>query len=137
MFDPEVTVPTDADILQLEKWRKDFVAVDLELPYGYSGDGIATAIAVDSHGKLLGSLTASLVYAVSLDPLIRNPDAGRTEVLAGLFALTRSLEYQAKLNGAAASFISIPNCLPIYQNLVQKCGFKEVAWDKVYRHSFR
>src|SRR5438477_3709171 len=105
MFDAQVTIPTDADIKQLEQWRREFAAADLELPEGYSGDGIATAIAVDRKGGLLGSLTAEIITAVSLDPLIRNPAAGRTETLAGLFALTNALEYQAKMNGAVASFI--------------------------------
>src|SRR5690242_3521379 len=101
MFDSEITVPNENDIKLLEQWRKQFAAADLELPEGYNGDGVATAIAVGKDGKLLGSLTASIVYAVSLDPLILNPGAGRAEALAGLFALTRSLEYQAKINGVA------------------------------------
>jgi hypothetical protein len=138
VFDSEITIPNDDDILQLEKWRKEFAAADLELPEGYNGDGVATAIAVGRDGKLLGSLTASIVYAVSLDPLIRNPNASHTETLAGLFALTRALEYQAKLNGVAASFIAVPDSLPEYQKLVQKCGFSPTAEScKIYRHSFK
>src|SRR6267142_6924399 len=137
MFDAEITTPHDDDIRQLEAWRKEYVAADLELPEGYTGDGIATAIAVSKEGKLLGSLTASIIYAVSLDPLIRNPHAGRGETLAGLFALTRALEYQAKLNGIVASFIAIPNSLPEYKELVVKCGFAPTAeLCKLYRHSF-
>ena len=138
MFDSEITIPNDADIRQLEQWRKEFAAADLELPEGYNGDGVATAIAVGKDGQLLGSLTGSIVYAVSLDPLILNPRAGRTEALAGLFALTRSLEYQAKLNGVAASFIAVPDSLPMYQELVKKCGFTPTAeLCKIYRHSFK
>ena len=138
MFDSEITVPHDSDIRQLEQWRKEFAAADLELPEGYNGDGVATAIAVGKNGKLLGSLTASIVYAVSLDPHIRNPNASRTEMLAGLFALTRALEYQAKLNGVAASFIAVPESLPEYQELVKKCGFEPTAEAcKLFRHSFK
>jgi hypothetical protein len=138
MFDAEITIPTKSDIELLEQWKKEFAAADLELPEGYNGDGIATAIAINKEGKLLGSLTASIVYAVSLDPLIRNPHATRVEMLAGLFALTRALEYQAKLNGAAASFIAVPDSLPQYQELVKKCGFEPTAEAcKLYRHSFR
>jgi len=138
MFDAEVTTPNPEDLKLLEQWRREFVAADLELPEGYTGDGIATAIAVGKNGTLLGSLTASIVYAVSLDPLIRNPSAGRGEVLAGLFALTRALEYQAKLNGVVASYIAVPNSLPIYKELVKKCGFEPTAEScTLYRHSFR
>lgn len=138
MFDTEITTPTKNDIELLEQWRKEFAAADLELPEGYNGDGTATAVAISKEGKLLGSLTASICFAVSLDPLIRNPNATRAEMLAGLFALTRALEYQAKLNGVAASFIAVPDSLPQYQELVQKCGFEPTAEAcKLYRHSFR
>ena len=124
MFDAVVRMPTDPEILQLEQWRKEFAAADLEFPVG---PGVATAVARRRDGSLIGSLSASIITAVSLDPLIRNPDAGRAETLAGLFALTANLEYQAQLNGAAASFIAIPNLLSDYQELVQKLGFSETA----------
>jgi hypothetical protein len=138
VFSTQITPPSDTDIIQLEKWRKEFATADLELPENYVSDGVATAVAKTKEGKLIGSLTASIILAVSLDPLIRNPDSGRTETLAGLFALTRALEYQAALNGAAASFIAVPNLLPNYQELVVKCGFEPTAQHcSLYRHSFR
>lgn len=136
MFSTQVTIPTDEDIRQLERWRLLFAEADLELPENYASDGVATAVAKTKEGKLIGSLTASIILAVSLDPLIRNPEIPRTEMLAGLFALTRALEYQAKLNGAAAAFIAVPNLLPEYQKLVVKCGFEPTAENcKLFRHS--
>lgn len=138
MFDTSVLPPTQQDIEQLEQWRREFAAADLELPEGYVNDGVATAVARRRDGSLIGSLTAEIITAVSLDPLLLNPQAGRTEALAGLFALTRALEYQASLNGAAASFIAVPNLLPQYQALVERCGFEPTAQHcKLYRHSLR
>ena len=138
MFDEEVTIPNDADIAQLEKWRKEFGAADLELPEGYVNDGVATAVSVDKNGKLLGSLTCSIVLAASLDPLLLDPLANRTTKFGGVFTLTKALEYQARIAGAAAAFIAIPNLLPDYQEFVRKFGYEETAQNcKVFRHSFR
>ncbi|SRR6266550_1638245 len=138
MLDVSVQIPTANDIEQLERWRQDFAAADLELPEGYANDGVATAVARNKKGDLIGSLTAEIILAASLDPFIRNPLAGRHESLSGLFALTRALEYQAQLAGAAASFIAVPNLLPDYQALVKRCGYDETAQScKLFRRSFR
>lgn len=138
MFDVSVEVPRDDDFAQLEKWRKEFATADLELPEGYAGNGVATAVTRRADGSLLNSLTGSIILAVSLDPYLQSPDAGRLEALAGLFAITRTIEWQAQLNGAAAAFIAVPNLLPNYQSLVKKCGYSETAQNcKLYRHSFR
>lgn len=133
-YDLDVGPPTAREMLQLEQWRKDFPAADLEIP---SGPGTATAVARRADGTLIESLSASIITAVSLDPLLRDPQAGKREVLQGLLALTTSLEYQAKCNGAAASFIAIPNLLPEYQSLMSQFRFSETAQNcKVYRRLY-
>ena len=138
MLDVSVQIPTANDIEQLERWRQDFAAADLELPEGYANDGVATAVARNKKGDLIGSLTAEIITAVSLDPWLGNPNAGRHERLTGLFTLTRALEYQAKINGAVAAFIAVPDTLKEYQQLVQRFGFEETAQHcRLYRHSFR
>lgn len=138
MFDTAILPPTQEDFTLLEQWRREFDAADLELPEGYAGNGVATAVARRKDGSLIGSLTAEIITAASLDPVLLNPHAGRSEKLAALFALTRAMEYQASLNGAAASFIAVPNLLPEYQALVQRCGFEETAQAcKLYRHFLR
>lgn len=138
MLDTQVQVPIDSDIALLEQWRWEFQDGLLELPNGYAADGVGTAVALSRNGKLLGSLTATIIQAVSLDPLIRNPQAGRHEMLAGLFALTRTLEYQAQLNGARDAYIAVPNVMSEYKELVKKCGFEETAQDcTLFRHSLR
>lgn len=138
MFSARVQLLENADLELLEKWRNEFASADLELPEGWSGEGVATATARTKDGELLGSLTATLVNGVTLDPLLLRPGASRTEALAGLFALTNSLEYQAQLNGAVASFIAVPNLLPDYQSLVLRCGFQETAQHcKLFRRSLR
>jgi hypothetical protein len=138
MFATQVSIPTDADIAQLETWRRQFVAAELELPEGYVNEGVATAVARTQDGRLLGSLTGTLVTGFSLDPLLLRPGTEHKEALAGLFALTNTLEYQAQLNGAAASLVAIPDLLPAYQHLIKKCGFKQTAeFCKIYRRSYR
>lgn len=138
MFDTEVTIPTDADIQQLEQWRREFATAELETPEGYAADGVATAVAVDKGGKLIGSLTASIILATSLDPLLLNPHADRASRFAATFALTKALEYQARVAGAAASFIAVPNLLKDYQEFVTRFGYEETAQHcRLFRHSFR
>jgi len=138
MFDVQVAVPRETDFEQIEKWRREFAEGQLEVPNGYGGEGVATVIGLSRDGKLLGSLTATIITAVSLDPLIKNPSANRKEVFAALFAMTRALEYQAQLNGARDAYIAIPDALPEYQELVQRCGFEETAQRcRLYRHPLR
>jgi len=138
MFDVRVAVPKEEDFEQIERWRREFAEGTLEVPNGYGGDGVATAVGLSKDGTLLGSLTATIITAVSLDPLIRNPEANRKQVFAALFALTGALEYQAQLNGARDAYIAVPDALPEYQELVKHCGFEETAQNcKLYRRSLR
>lgn len=137
MFDLKIEPPKDDDIEVLEKWRKEFAYADLELPSGYAADGVATAVARTKDGTLLSSLTAQIITAVCLDPILCNPDASRKDVFVAAFALARTLEYQAQLNGAKAAFIAIPDCMPEWQKVIEKCGFEQTAQRcKLYRHSF-
>lgn len=137
MLNVDIDIPIQQDIAQLEEWRRRFATADLELPEGYAGDGVATAVALDTEGKLIGSLTASIIIAASLDPLLLNPDADHTSKFASTFALERAMAWQAKMNGAAAGFVAIPNLLPDYQKFIERFGYVETAQHcKVYRRSF-
>lgn len=137
MFDLKIETPKEDDFALLEKWRKEFVHADLELPHGYVNDGVATAVARSKDGTLLSSLTAQIITAVCLDPVLCNPDAPRKDIFVAAFALARTLEYQAQLNGARAAFIAIPQSMPEWQKVIEKCGFEETAQRcKLYRHSF-
>lgn len=133
-----VDIPTAEEIAKVDAWRKQFASADLELPEGYDGDGVCTAVAHDKQGGLIGSLTASIILAASLDPLLLNPGASRDQRFSGTFALTVAMEYQTKLNGAAAGFIAVPNLLPDYQEFVTRFGYIETAQNcKLFRKSFR
>ena len=138
MLDVDIDIPTPEDIAQLERWRQSFAAADLELPEDYASTGVATAVARDTEGKLLGSLTTSIILAASLDPLLLRPDAPRASRFAGTWALTKTMEYQAKLNGAAAGFIAVPNLLTDYKEFVKRFGYEVTAQNcTLYRKSFR
>lgn len=133
MLDITVRPGTEADLEQLEKWRSEFQDGLLEVPNGYEGNGLETAVAEARDGRILGSLTATSI--VSLDPYIRNPHAGKAELLQSLFALCRALEYRAKRAGLVESYIAVPNLLEDYQSVVKRCGFQETAENcKIYRH---
>jgi hypothetical protein len=135
MFDSQVKTMIAEDEPILESWRKAFPEADLEMPNGYAGPGVATAVSIAKDGRLLGSLTGTMILAVSLDPYLKNPEAGRLESLASLYSLCDSMEYQASLNGAIDAYVAIPNLLPEYQKLiVEKCGFEETAQTcRIYR----
>lgn len=138
MLNVDIDIPNREDIAQLERWRTEFAAADLELPEDYASTGVATAVARDEHGALIGSLTASIIIAASLDPLLLNPVASRTSRFASTFALERTMAYQARLNGAAAGYIAIPDLLPDYQEFVTRFGYKQTAQHcRIYRRSFR
>lgn len=121
----------------LEKWRAIFNAGEpvCELPNGYENKGVVTNVAVAGDKRTLGSLTGTMV--ITLDPFLKNPTASPIEILQALFALTRATEVDGMRAGAQEAYIAIPNDLPDYQALVEKCGFMETAQNcKIYRHQF-
>ena len=135
MFDIGLRPFKESDLEQLEAWRVLFQEGKLELPHGYEGTNVETAVALRGDGSTLGALTATLICA--LDPYIKNPNATRTELLQSLFALCRAQEYAAQRFGARESYIAVPNDLPEYQEIVKRCGFVETATNcRIYRHVF-
>ncbi len=132
MFDDSVVPYDPRHFEKLEEWRKNFDAGTLTVNHGYENRGLETVVALNGRRELLGSLTAMMI--VALDPLIRKPDATPGEMLVALHAMCRHLECNAKVAGAIESMIAVPNTLPKYQRVVEKCGFVETAPDcKIYR----
>jgi len=133
MLDINVRPIKDSDVEQLEKWRQEFKNGSLEVPHGYEHYNVETAVAVKGD-RILGALTGTII--VSLDPYIRNPEAGTAESLQSLFALCRSLEYRAKKQmGCVESYIAVPNSLEEYKGIVKRCGFEETAQNcAIFRH---
>lgn len=119
------------DVEQLELWRNEYWAGDLEIPFGYKRDGIETAVA-EKNGVMLEALVAK--KAVVLDPLILDPNADHYDAVAGLFLLERALTYSAQLGGAIESYIAVPDSLKDYHKIVEKAGYiKTVEKCTVFR----
>ena len=113
-----------ADIASLEAWRHAYWEGDLEIPFGYGGDGVETAVA-EQNGELLEGLVAK--KCVILDPLMVNQNADHKSIVAGLFLLERALTYSAQLGGAIESYIAIPEQLEPYFAIVEKAGYERTA----------
>jgi hypothetical protein len=125
------------DIPQFEAWRRAYWDGDLELPKGWGAAGVETAIAEQAGSGSgvvpLESLTATL--AVVIDPLIRNPQiTDGAALVAGIYALERTLAYRGQQLGAVDAYIAIPNHLTDYHRIVEKAGYTETLEHcKVFR----
>lgn len=126
-----VRPPESRDLHQLEAWRRQYFAGDLELPKGWFGKGVETAVA-EKDGLLLGSLTAT--RAIVLDPLISNPVANGLDMVSGILLLERALTYVAQCGGAIDSYIAVPSQLTEYHKIVENAGYvRTVEFCHVFR----
>jgi hypothetical protein len=124
-----------SDAVKLEHWRRAYWEGDLEIPFGYAGDGVETAVA-ERDGEILNALVAK--KAVVLDPLIMNPDADHVSAVAGLYLLERALSYSGQLGGAIEAYIAIPTQLKAYHKIVEKAGYvRTVENCVVYRRPLK
>lgn len=122
----------------LEEWRHEYQPADLEIPHGYAGQGIETAV-VDcpDTGIMMASLTA--IQAVILDPLIRNPRVhNAAEMVASIFLLERTLSLLGERGGAVDAYIAVPNQLEDYKKTVESVGYKVTCENcTIYRRPLR
>jgi hypothetical protein len=109
------------DIKQLELFRGNYNDADIEIPFGYSGQGIETAIA-EKNGQIVGAVTASA--AVTFD-FIHDNDAAGTDVFPAVFMLERALALTANKAGIATAYVAIPSHLTKYIDMVKRCGYTE------------
>lgn len=109
------------DIEQLELFRKNYQDADIEIPFGYAGQGIETAIA-EKNGKIVGAVTASA--AVTFD-FVHDNDAAGTDVFPAVFMLERALALTAQKAGIATAYVAIPAHLKNYIEMVKRSGYKE------------
>lgn len=122
---------TAEDEPKLKEWQEKFENGNLETPFGFENRNVETAVA-ELDGKLVSSLTGTVVFA--LGPLIQNPEASPADALLALFALCASLEYRASRLGCREVYITVPNELEKYQQLLtERCGFELTGENcKVY-----
>lgn len=105
----------------LEMWRRGYWDGDLEVPHGFVGEKISTAVA-EKDGKQIASLTGLL--SVVLDPFIHDPNAANMDVISALIKLETALTYLAQADGAVDAYIAIPEQLTGYIRLLEGYGFK-------------
>ena len=126
----------DEEIETLEGWRHEYQPADLEIPHGYAGQGVETAVAENKEG-ILASMTG--IKAVILDPLIRNPRISNgAEMVSAILMLERTLSYLGEQGGAVDSYIAIPNQLEDYKKIVESVGYVETCENcTIYRRPLR
>lgn len=125
----------DADVDRLETWRRAYWDGDLEIPKGYNAFGVET-VAIENNKNLILSMTGT--RAVLMDPLIKNPDASGTELMAGILLAERLLAYQGQTSGAVDAYIALPEKLLDWHEIVRKCGYTEtVQHCKIFRRALR
>jgi hypothetical protein len=110
----------EADIEQLDAFRRANFDADIEIPFGYAGPGVETAVA-EKHGTLVGGMTA--VSAVVLD-FMRNPEASGVDTYTAVFMLERALAYVAGKHNIPVSYVAIPSHLTDYISMVQRSGYE-------------
>lgn len=118
-----VRPPRQEDIELLELWRAKAEHADLQVPHGYEGSGVETAIVEDrDNSKVNLGLTYRLVLAI--DPLIRNPESSAAEISESLKAAERSVIYHTSRSVAIVdAFLQVPNDMPEYIELLEKRGY--------------
>lgn len=114
---------SQGEVVQLDKWRRDYWDGDLELPHDFrtSDLHVDTAVAT-KDGELIASLTA--IDAVVFDPFIKNPNANPTDLLFALVKLDTALAYNAQRKGAVDAYIAVPKQLGKYIRLLQNYGWQ-------------
>lgn len=115
------------DIKQLELFRGNYLDADIEIPFGYAGQGVETAIA-EKDGKIIGAVTASA--AVTFD-FIHDGEAAGTDVFPAVFMLERALALTAQKAGIATAYVAIPAHLTKYIEMVKRSGYTEEFQDCV------
>lgn len=109
------------DIEQLELFRHDYYDADVEVPFGYSGQGIETAVA-EKNGKIVGAVTAS--HAVTFD-FVHDDSASGADIFSAVLMLERALAMVANKAGIATAYVAIPKHLTKYIDMVKRCGYAE------------
>lgn len=109
------------DIQQLELFRKNYWEADVEVPFGYSGQGIETAIA-EKNGKIVGAVTAS--SAVTFD-FLHDSAASGADIFSAVFMLERALALAAQKAGIPTAYVAIPSHLTEYISMVKRCGYTD------------
>lgn len=113
----------DEDAAEFDDWRKSDPSVLLEVPHGYMGEHVETAVAENNEEKIL-SVTGTI--AAILDPLIKNPKASPIDIMAALLKVEAVLAYNASKVGAQDIYISIPEEQTGYRRIVEKCGYTRI-----------
>src|SRR5579864_1353827 len=111
----------DEDAEQLELFRTGYFNADIEIPFGYCGQGVETAVA-EKNGKIVGAVTASA--AVTFD-FVHDETAGGTDVFAAVLMLERALALTSRKAGIPTAYVAIPSHLTKYIDMVKRCGYTD------------
>lgn len=101
----------------------------LQLPHGLVAPGVETAVACREDGSIVCGVTGAM--GIVLDPLIKDPNAKPLELLQALIQTSRAMEMLGTTLGAVDAYTIIPDTMPEYQRIVERCGFKRVGGEAV------
>jgi len=127
----------EEEVETIDAWRYEYQPADLEIPHGWGGQGVETAVAGTRDGTTLAAMTG--IKAVILDPLIRNPRIQNgAEMVSAILMLERTLSYLGEQGGAVDSYIAIPNQREDYKKIVESVGYVETCENcTIYRRPLR
>jgi hypothetical protein len=112
-----------SDVALLEKWRKEYADANLEIPRGYYGKGVETAIA-EVGGNVSASLTAT--HALVIDPFIHDPSLSGPDTFLSVYMMDRALGYRGQSGGAVVSYTTVPSHLTRYHAILRKSGYVQL-----------
>lgn len=112
-----------SDEAQLDLFREGYYQADLEVPHGYEceGEALETVIA-EKAGETVLSLTGTL--SLTLDPLVKNPEASVLEVMEALRMAEQALSVMGRKSRAVDVYIAVPNQMTDYHDLLRKYGYR-------------
>jgi hypothetical protein len=113
------------DVVKLKKFLEESkIDADLLLPHGFVGQATETVIA-ENEKDILCAITGTL--AIVLDPLVRNPDAKKMEVVPAIIQAARALEFYGTMHGVTEAYAVISNDLENFQRFVERMGYERVS----------
>lgn len=121
---------TQEEVKQLDLFRREYMAADLELPHDFfTADGAVDTAVATKNNKMIASLTG--IKSIVLDPFIHDPSAEATDLLFALVKMETALTYNAQKYGAVDAYIAVPRQLKKYIHLLENYGWQETVQNCV------
>ena len=112
----------ETDKPQLDNFRAAFLSDGrTDAPFGYSADGVETAIA-EKLGVVIGGVTGTKSVIINF---MKDPNAAGADIYAAVLMLERAITYVAQQTCVAEAYCAIPAHLTEYIDMVKRSGYTE------------